>query len=151
MPRRGPPTHPYPVGTSAELGTLDRRQIATLVGLAPFNRESGTRRGNCIVWGGRARVRATLYMGTLVASRCSPVIKVCTGLAPMSLRRCMVPVCRATVSAVVIRKVCMVRVMCGLAVVEESPRYGVIVHCPHRAMKALFLALCLGIIGPGHE
>ena len=41
-----------------ELGTLDRRQIAALVGVAPFNRDSGTRRGRRTVWGGRARVRA---------------------------------------------------------------------------------------------
>ena len=58
-----------------ELGTLDRRQIAALVGVAPFNRDSGTLRDKRTVWGGRARVRATLYMGALVASRCNPVIR----------------------------------------------------------------------------
>ena len=58
-----------------ELGTLDRRQIAALVGVAPFNRDSGTLRGKRTVWGGRARVRATLYMGALVASRFNPVIR----------------------------------------------------------------------------
>ena len=58
-----------------ELGTLDRRQIAALVGVAPFNRDSGTLRGKRSVWGGRARVRAALYMGALVASRCNPVIR----------------------------------------------------------------------------
>ena len=58
-----------------ELGTLDRRQIAALVGVAPFNRDSGTLRGKRTVWGGRARVRAVLYMGALVASRCNPVIR----------------------------------------------------------------------------
>ena len=58
-----------------ELGTLDRRQIAALVGVAPFNRDSGTLRGKRTVWGGRARVRAVLYMGALVASRHNPVIK----------------------------------------------------------------------------
>ena len=57
-----------------ELGTLDRRQIA-LVGVAPFNRDSGTLRGKRTVWGGRARVRAALYMGALVASRYNPVIR----------------------------------------------------------------------------
>ncbi len=57
-----------------ELGTLDRRQIAALVGVAPFNRDSGTLRGKRTVWGGRAKVRATLYMGALVASRYNPVI-----------------------------------------------------------------------------
>ena len=58
-----------------ELGTLDRRQIAALVGVAPFNRDSGTMRGRRTVWGGRARVRASLYMGALTASRYNPVIR----------------------------------------------------------------------------
>lgn len=58
-----------------ELGTLDRRRIASLVGVAPLNRDSGTMRGKRTVWGGRARVRAALYMGTLVATRFNPVIK----------------------------------------------------------------------------
>lgn len=58
-----------------ELGTLNRRQIAALVGLAPFNRDSGAFRGKRTVWGGRATVRATLYMSALVAVRHNPVIK----------------------------------------------------------------------------
>ena len=59
-----------------ELGTLDRREIAALVGVAPFNRDSGTLRGKRTVWGGgRARVRAALYMGALVASRFNPLIR----------------------------------------------------------------------------
>ena len=58
-----------------ELGTLDRRQIAALVGVAPFNRDSGSLRGKRTVWGGRARVRAALYMGALTASRFNPVIR----------------------------------------------------------------------------
>ncbi len=58
-----------------ELGTLDRRQIASLVGVAPLNRDSGLLRGKRTVWGGRARLRAALYMGTLVATRFNPVIK----------------------------------------------------------------------------
>ena len=58
-----------------ELGTLDRRQIAALAGVAPFNRDSGTIRGRRSVWGGRARVRAALYMGALVATRYNPVIR----------------------------------------------------------------------------
>ena len=58
-----------------ELGTLDRRQIAALVGVAPYNRDSGTRRGKRAVWGGRSRVRAVLYMGALVASRHNPAIR----------------------------------------------------------------------------
>ena len=58
-----------------ELGTLGRKQIAALVGVAPFSRDSGPHRGKCAVWGGRARVRAALYMGALVASRWNPVIR----------------------------------------------------------------------------
>ena len=58
-----------------ELGTMDRRQVAALVGVAPYNRDSGTLRGKRTVWGGRARVRAALYMGALVASRYNPVIR----------------------------------------------------------------------------
>ena len=58
-----------------ELGTLDRREIAALVGVAPFNRDSGTLRGTRTVWGGRSRVRAALYMGALVTSRHNPVIR----------------------------------------------------------------------------
>jgi transposase len=59
-----------------ELGTLDRRQIAALVGVAPFNRDSGSLRGKRTVWGGRARIRGALYMGALVASRHNPLIRV---------------------------------------------------------------------------
>ena len=45
------------------LGTLNRKRIAALVGVAPFNRDSGPRRGKRSVWGGRTRLRAVLYMG----------------------------------------------------------------------------------------
>jgi transposase len=58
-----------------ELGTLSRQQIAALVGVAPFNRDSGTLRGHRTIWGGRAHVRATLYMSTLVAVRHNPVLR----------------------------------------------------------------------------
>lgn len=58
-----------------ELGTVNRKQIAALVGVAPLNRDSGTLRGKRTVWGGRALVRATLYMATWVATKCNPVIK----------------------------------------------------------------------------
>ena len=58
-----------------ELGKLNRKQIAALVGVAPFNRDSGKRRGKRCIWGGRASVRAVLYMAALTASRCNPVIK----------------------------------------------------------------------------
>ena len=58
-----------------ELSTVTAKQIAALVGVAPFNRDSGTLRGKRTVWGGRAQVRAVLYMGTLVATRFNPVIR----------------------------------------------------------------------------
>ncbi len=57
-----------------ELGRLNRREIAALVGLAPFNRDSGSLRGRRTIWGGRAALRATLYMATLAAIRFNPVI-----------------------------------------------------------------------------
>jgi transposase len=58
-----------------ELGTLDRSKIAALVGVAPLNRDSGTMRGKRRIWGGRASIRAVLYMATLVASKHNPVIR----------------------------------------------------------------------------
>lgn len=58
-----------------ELGTLGRKPIAALVGLAPLSCDSGTRRGRRAVWGGRAPVRATLYMSTLVAVRHNAVLR----------------------------------------------------------------------------
>jgi transposase len=58
-----------------ELGTLNRQQIAALVGLAPFNRDSGLKRGKRKILGGRAAVRRTLYMAALVASRYNPIIR----------------------------------------------------------------------------
>ena len=59
----------------SELGTLNRKEIAALVGVAPFSRDSGPHRGKRCVWGGRARVRAALYMGALVASRWNSVLR----------------------------------------------------------------------------
>ena len=58
-----------------ELGTLDGKQIAALVGVAPMNRDSGIMRGRRSIWGGRSRVRSVLYMGALTASRCNPAIR----------------------------------------------------------------------------
>lgn len=56
-------------------GDLSRKQLAALVGVAPINRDSGKRRGRRGTWGGRARVRTVLYMGTLVATRHNPTMK----------------------------------------------------------------------------
>ena len=58
-----------------ELGSLNRKQIAALAGVAPFNRDSGRFTGKRIVWGGRANLRSVLYMSTLTAIRCNSVIK----------------------------------------------------------------------------
>lgn len=58
-----------------ELGQLNRKKIAALVGVAPFNCDSGNKHGKRIIWGGRACVRNALYMATLSASRYNPVIK----------------------------------------------------------------------------
>ena len=58
-----------------ELGRLDRRQVAALVGVAPLNRDSGLMKGRRSVWGGRAAVRSALYMATLSAVRFNPVIR----------------------------------------------------------------------------
>jgi len=58
-----------------ELGVLDRQEISALVGLAPFNRDSGRFHGKRSIWGGRASVRSVLYMAALTARRCNPVIQ----------------------------------------------------------------------------
>ena len=63
------------VAALPELGRLNRKQIAALVGVAPHNRDSGSYRGKRSVWGGRAPVRASLYMATLVATRHNAVIQ----------------------------------------------------------------------------
>lgn len=58
-----------------ELGQLNRRQIASLVGVAPLNRDSGKMRGKRMICGGRASVRSVLYMAALVGMRCNPIIR----------------------------------------------------------------------------
>lgn len=58
-----------------ELGLINRQQIAALVGLAPVNKDSGNRRGKRRTYGGRSAVRCALYMATLSATRCNPVIR----------------------------------------------------------------------------
>lgn len=75
VPGLGPKTSAKLIAALPELGRLNRRQIAALVGLAPFNRDSGAYRGRRSVWGGRASVWSTLYMATLVAVRWNPIIK----------------------------------------------------------------------------
>jgi transposase len=75
VPGIGPATAFALLADLPELGTLDRKRIAALVGVAPLNRDSGTLRGTRGVWGGRARVRSALYMAALVATRYNPVIR----------------------------------------------------------------------------
>lgn len=69
IPGIGPVTSATLLSQLPELGQLDRKAIAKLVGVAPLNRDSGTLRGRRRVWGGRSAVRAVLYMAALVATR----------------------------------------------------------------------------------
>lgn len=71
----GPNTCRALIADLPELGQLSGRQITALVGLAPFNRDSGTMRGKRAIFGGRAQVRCALYMATLVATRHNRVIR----------------------------------------------------------------------------
>lgn len=75
MPGVGPVVSFTLLADLPELGSLNRKQIAALVGVAPFCRDSGTFKGKRTVWGGRANVRATLYMGALAATRHNPSIR----------------------------------------------------------------------------
>lgn len=75
VPGVGPVLSMTLVADLPELGQLNRKQIAALVGLAPLNCESGSLRGRRIIWGGRGRVRAALYMSTLVAVKHNPVLR----------------------------------------------------------------------------
>lgn len=74
VPGVGPVTSFTLLGQLPELGSLSRQKVAALVGVAPFNRDSGRLRGKRAVWGGRAGVRAVLYMAAVSAARCNPVI-----------------------------------------------------------------------------
>lgn len=76
MPGIGPTTARTLLAELPELGRLDRRAIAALVGVAPFNCDSGQHRGERHIWGGRSSVRATVYMAALSATRCNPVLRV---------------------------------------------------------------------------
>jgi transposase len=75
VPGVGPVTIASLLAELPELGMLNRQEIAALVGLAPFNRDSGRFRGRRSIWGGRASVRSVLYMAALTARRCNPVIR----------------------------------------------------------------------------
>jgi transposase len=75
VPGVGPHTAQMIAANLPELGTLNRKQIAALVGVAPLNRDSGKLHGKRFCWGGRGNVRRALYMAALVASRFNPVIR----------------------------------------------------------------------------
>jgi len=77
IPGIGPVTSTTLLSQLPELGQLDRRAIALLVGVAPLNNDSGQHRGQRCIWGGRAAVRTALYMATLVATRHNPRIRAC--------------------------------------------------------------------------
>ena len=76
VPGIGPTTARTLLAELPELGSLDRRRIAALVGVAPFNCDSGQQRGHRHIWGGRASVRAVLYMAAVSAARHNPVLRV---------------------------------------------------------------------------
>lgn len=73
----GPTTASTLIAELPELGHLTRKQITSLAGLAPINRDSGTLRGQRHIFGGRASVRRVLYVAALVATRFNPAIKTC--------------------------------------------------------------------------
>lgn len=75
VPGLGPVTTHVLLAELPELGRLNRREIASLVGVAPINRDSGTLRGRRMIGGGRTTVRNALYMAALVATRHNPVIR----------------------------------------------------------------------------
>ncbi len=75
VPGVGPTTALTLLAEAPELGRLDRKAIAALVGVAPLACESGALRGRRVVWGGRARVRAALPMAVLVSTRHNPTIR----------------------------------------------------------------------------
>jgi transposase len=75
VPGVGPVLSATLLAELGELGKSDRRQISALAGVAPFNRDSGRFRGKRAIRGGRATVRRVLYMATVAAIRCNPVIK----------------------------------------------------------------------------
>lgn len=76
VPGAGPVLSVTMLALLPELGALNRRQIAALVGVAPFNRDSGKMKGRRCVWGGRASIRSVLYMVAMSATRCNSLIRV---------------------------------------------------------------------------
>ena len=75
VPGVGPTLSKTLLSELPELGQLNRKKIAALVGLAPFNNDSGQKHGQRSTWGGRASVRSVLYMGAFTARQYNPVVK----------------------------------------------------------------------------
>lgn len=75
VPAVGPRTSGMLIARVPELGHLKSKEIAALIGVAPYPRDSGTYKGTRRIWGGRADVRTALYMATISAVRCNPVIR----------------------------------------------------------------------------
>ncbi len=75
VPGLGPVVTQTLIAGLPELGKLSMRRIASLVGVAPINRDSGMMKGRRTTWGGRADIRSVLYIAALVASKCNPVIR----------------------------------------------------------------------------
>jgi transposase len=75
MPGVGPVLACTLIGLLPELGQMSRQQVAALVGVAPYDFDSGKLKGVRCIWGGRAPIRRVLYMAALIASRCNPAIK----------------------------------------------------------------------------
>ncbi len=99
-----------------KLGALTHKRLSALVGVAPFNRDSGQRSNKREAWGGRTSVRATLYMGTLVATRFNPVIK---------------EFYEKLLEAGKPNKVALVACMSLLSILNALMRDRVIGRCPH--------------------
>ena len=92
VPGVGPTTASRLLAHVPELGHLTHRELAALIGVAPLNRDSGARSGPRTTWGGRAPVRAALYMATVVACQHNPVIRpfyqrLCTAGTPRKVAR----------------------------------------------------------------
>ena len=96
IPGVGPTLTATLIAHLPELGKASHKEIAALVGVAPYNRDSGTMRGKRTVWGGRRQLRSVLYMATLVAAQYNPTIRAfdqrlrAAGKAPkVALTACM--------------------------------------------------------------
>ena len=112
IPGVGPTLAAALIAQLPEIGQATHKEIAALVGVAPFNRDSGAWRGKRSVWGGRGQLREVLYMATLVATRCNPTI-----------RTCYQRLCAAGKPAKVALTACMRKllIICNAVIHNETP------------------------------